>query len=611
MAVQVTPEVSTTILITLGTYLAIVLIIGIILERLIKTLSDYILGGRRLGPYVIGFSERASEMSGWVGLGLPGEGFSSGVNASWNTIGCFYADLICWTLMAKRLRKYTEVVGALTIPAYLEARFNETKGVLRLTSAIIITIFLTAYVGAQFTAAGKLFSAIMGGGAVTTWIAVGALIMIIYTVLGGFFAVCWTDYIQGWWAFIGLLIVTSVEFAKYGGILGLFNKMMEVDPKLTSLSNFWGWEYSGVLLLIIILSYIAIGFGWPGNVHIIVRFMGIKSVKDLKKAAITAMLLLLVIYYLAISVGWFARVEFGSVENLIAPDAEFSLQTLAIAWLPPVVAGLVLAAPLALMMSTADSQLLVTASAIVEDIYHRFIGKEVKEKTLVLISRIVTFILGIIALMWALFFGESVYLFVLFAWGGLGAAFGPLMLLSLRWRRMTASGAFAGMITGAAGIILWKSYVKKLLFPKELINPNWWVVAILLPIVTFIIVLIGASIIEKSTAKGLKAAGVTALINAVIWIPWCYGRLVADPGLDAWWYELLIAFPLAMLISAVVSYVTTPPPAEFVEKTFEYMTKPGEKEEVKTSSGSSIEPIVTREIEVVKKFIKATGILNK
>ncbi len=618
MPVTVTPEVSTTIAITLAVYLVVVLVIGVVLGRLVKTLSDYVIGGRRLGPYVIGFSERASEMSGWVGLGLPGEGFTSGINATWNTIGCFMGvgDLAVWTLMAKRLRRYTEVVGALTIPAYLEARFNDTKGVLRFTSAIIIILFLTAYVGAQFTAAGKVFSAIMGGGAITTWIIVGAIVMIIYTLLGGFFAVCWTDYIQGWWALIGLLIITGVGFAKYGGIVGLLNKMAEVDPKLVSLNNFWGYEYTGALLAVIILSYIAIGFGWPGNVHIIVRFMGIRRVRDLKKAAITAMLLLLVIYYLAESVGWFARVEFKTTKNLIVPDPEFSLQTLAIAWLHPVLAGVVLAAPLALMMSTADSQLLVSASAIVEDIYHRFIRKEIEERKLVFLSRIVTLVLGIIALLWALFFGESVYLFVLFAWGGLGAAFGPLMLLSLRWKRMTATGAFAGMITGAAGIIIWKSYVKKLIFPTiESMNANWWIIAVLLPIVTFVIVLIGGTIIEKSATLGLKAAGLTALVNAIVWVPWCYARLAIDPKLSAWWYELLIAFPLAMLIAVVVSLVTTPPPAEFIEKTFEYMTKPREGEmsktlEVKESTERVPSIITAREIEVVKSFIKVNSLLG-
>ena len=607
---EISPQASTIMFISLGVYLAIVLIIGIILEKAVKTISDYFLGGRRLGPYVIAFSERASEMSGWVGLGLPGEGFTSGINATWNTIGCFLGigDLGVWTLMSKRLRRYTEVVGALTIPAYLEARFRDSKGVLRATAAIIIIlIFLTAYVGAQFTAAAKVFSAIAGGGAIQMWIIAGALIMIIYTVLGGFFAVCWTDYVQGWWALIGLLIITSVGFAKYGGITGLFQKMAETDPKLVSLNNFWGYEYTGVLLLVIILSYIAIGFGWPGNPHIIVRFMGIKRVKDLKKAAITALLLLLVVYYLAESVGWMARVEFGSTKNLISPDPEYSLQSLAIAWLPPALAGVVLAAPLALMMSTADSQLLVSASAVMEDIYHRFINPRMEEKKLVLWSRIITFVLGIIALAWALLFGESVYLFVLFAWGGLGSAFGPLMLLSLHWRKMTATGAFAGMITGAVGVILWKSYVKKLIFPANLMNTYWWVIAILLPVIVFILTAIGATIIEGSTVKGLKAAIVAAVASGIVWTLWCYARLVVDPDFAAWWYELLISFPLATLVTYVVSKTTTPPEQEFIEKTFKYMTSPlpGEKEEVSEIKPKSTVMVVAREIDVVKAFIKA------
>ncbi len=629
MPVQVTPEASTIMFVALGVYFAVVLIIGVILERLVRSISDYFLGGRRLGPYVIAFSERASEMSGWVGLGLPGEGFTSGINATWNTIGCFMGigDLGVWTLMAKRLRRYTEVVGALTIPAYLEARFNDTKGVLRFTSAVIIILFLTAYVGAQFTAAAKVFSAIAGGGAVQTWIVIGAIIMILYTVLGGFFAVCWTDFVQGWWALIGLFIITGVGLAKYGGFGGLFQRMAEVRPvidletgarasvTLASLNNFWGYEYVGVLLLVNILAYIAIGFGWPGNPHMIVRFMGIKRVKDLKKAAVTALLLLLVVYYLAESVGWLASVEFnGDPRNLITPDPEYSLQSLAIAWLPPAVAGIVLAAPLALMMSTADSQLLVSSSAIMEDIYHRFINPKAEERKLVLWSRIITFLLGIVALLWALFFGESVYLFVLFAWGGLGSAFGPLMLLSLRWKRITTTGAFAGLITGAAATIIWKSYTKNLLFPG---NANWWIIAIMLPIVVFILTAIGATIIEGSSAKGLKAAVVATVVSGIVWILWCYGRLVADPDFAGWWYELLIAFPLALLTVVAVSYVSSPLNKEFLDKTFKYMTSPAPSElaEAGAPSAPSAEGtpatkiLIASEFDVVKAFIK-TNIPN-
>ncbi len=606
MAVQITPQASFYMFLSLGVYLAVVLIVGIVVERLVKSFADYILGGRRLGPYVIAFSERASEMSGWVGLGLPSEGFTSGINATWNTIGCFLGigDLGVWALMAKRLRRYTEVVGALTIPAYLEARFADRTGLLRITSALVITFFLTAYVGAQFAAGAKVFSAMAGGGNITHWVVVSALIMIIYTVLGGFFAVCWTDYIQGWWAVIGLLLITSIGFAKYGGLGGLFNAMAQVDPKLVSLNNFWGYEYSGALLLVIILSYIAIGFGWPGNPHIIVRFMGIKNPKDLKKSAITALILLLVVYYLAESVGWLARVEFKDVKNLLVADPEYSLQSLAIAWLHPALAGVVLAAPLALMMSTADSQLLVSASALMEDIYHRFINPRIEDRKLVLWTRIVTFILGVAALIWALFFKESVYLFVLFAWGGLGAAFGPIMLLSLHMRRLTTAGAFACMVTGAAGVIIWKSYVKKLIFPTiELMNAYWWVIAILLPIVVFVLTAIGASIVEKNFARGLKAATVAAIVSGIPWILWCYARLVVDPKLDAWWYELLISFPIAALTLVAVSYVTTPPPEEHLNKTFEAMTKPLpiELEEEQRSSGGS--SIVVSELEIVKNFV--------
>ncbi len=607
-----------TIFATLAIYFAIVLIIGIIVEKYVKSLADYILGGRRLGPYVIAFSERASEMSGWVGLGLPGEGYSSGINSTWNTIGCFYADLLCWTTISRRIRRFTESVGALTIPTYLEARFGEVRGVLRIVSAAIITFFLSAYVGAQFLASGKVFAAIAATSGITTnlqlWIIVGAIVMIIYTVLGGFFAVCWTDYVQGWWAVIGFILIVIAGLAAVGGPLGLAQKMAATTVNkqglnLLSLNNFWGYEYTGALLLIIMLSYIAIGFGWPGNPHITVRFMGIKKPKDLKKAAITAMLLLLVVYYLAQATGWIARV----MPNVAAKvqqmgSTEYTMPMLALSVLHPVVAGVVLAAPVALMMSTADSQLLVAASAIVEDIYRRTFRKGLEEKRLVLWSRIVTFAIGIIALLWALFFSKSVYYFVLFAWGGLGAAFGSVMLLSVLWKRMTASGAFAAMMAGASGVIIWKSYVKGYIFaPGGNYNAQLPLLAASVPIIVFITTLIGSSLIERDGKRGLAAAVAALIVTLFTWVPWVYARYYIDPKFAAWWYELLISFPMATIVAIVTSYATPAPPAEKVSKVFELMEKPTPSE----LEAVEPEPIALSEVDYIKHYIKATGLLAK
>ncbi len=607
-----------TIFATLAIYFAVVLVIGIVLEKRVKSLADYILGGRRLGPYVIAFSERASEMSGWVGLGLPGEGFSSGINVTWNTIGCFYADLLCWTVISKRIRRFTESVGALTIPTYFEARFGEERGVLRIVSAILIAFFLTAYVGAQFLAAGKVFAAIASVSGITTniqaWIVVGAIIMIIYTVLGGFFAVCWTDYVQGWWAVLGFIIIVIAGLASVGGPLGLAQKMAATTVNkqglnLLSLNNFWGYEYTGALLLIIMLSYIAIGFGWPGNPHIVVRFMGIKKPRDLKKAAITAMLLMLAVYYLSETTGWLARV----MPNVAAKvqqmgSSEYAMPMLALSVLHPVVAGIVLAAPIALMMSTADSQLLVAASAIVEDIYRRTFKKELEERKLVLWSRIATFVLGIIALIWALFFSKSVYYFVLFAWAGLGAAFGPVILLSVLWKRMTPSGAFAAVMTGAAGVIIWKSYAKGYIFaPGGDYNAQLPLLAASVPIIVFITTLIGSSIIEKDSKQGLKAAVAALVVTLFTWVPWVYARYYVDPKFAGWWYELLISFPMALIAAVVTSYATPAPSAEKVSKVFELMEKPTPSE----LEAVEPEPVALSEVDFIKHYIKTTGLLAR
>ncbi len=604
----------------LALYFVIVLVIGIILERYVKTLADYILGGRRIGPYVTAFSERASEMSGWVGLGLPSEGFYSGLNATWNTIGCFYADLMNWTLLAKKMRRFTERVGALTVPEYYEYRLADKSGVLRITTAIIIIIFLTAYVGAQATAAGKVFSSVMAAsgaeispGSLKMWIAVGALVMIIYTVLGGFFAVAWTDFIQGLWALIGFSIVVLLAASKLGNPLaGLSEMTISPDSQVTyvDIHNFWGYEYAGALLLVIILSYIAIGFGWPGNPHITVRYMAIRSTRDIPKSAFVALALLLVIYYLAMSVGWFTRVAIGKgvmearLAELVATDAEYSFPALTMQFTHPFMAGLILAAPVALMMSTADSQLLVATSAIIEEIYRKTFARDIDERKLVLYGRIVTLILGLLALVWALYFESSVYYFVLFSWGGLGAALGSVTLLTVLWRRMTPSSAFAGLVTGAAGVIIWKSYTKGWIFWKDG-DPNAMILplALSVPLIVLVLSLIGIYLIEKNGNKAAVGAVVAAVVSAIFWVTWVYLRKHLDPDFTAWWYELLIAFPMAIGVILATGKVTTPPPEDTLEEILkEFYLEPGE-----TTRAIEVKPLAATELEVVKAYLRIRG----
>jgi sodium/proline symporter len=604
-------ETSTVIFTTLGLYFLIVLVIGIIVEKYVKNLADYLLGGRRVGPYVTAFSERASEMSGWVGLGLPGEGFTSGLNSTWNTIGCFYADLMNWTILAKKMRRFTEKVGALTVPEYYEYRLADKSGVLRITAALIFILFLTGYVGAQATAAGKVFSSVMAAsgatiseGTLRTWIVIGALIMVIYTMLGGYFAVAWTDFIQGLWALLGFTIVVAIALSHLGNPLATLSHLTIKEGSTvtyTDIHNFWGYEYTGSLLLVIMLSYIAIGFGWPGNPHITVRYMAIRSTKDIPKSALVALSLLLVIYYLAMSVGWLTRVAISKgvmaadLAKLVSNDPEYSFPALTMQFTHPILAGFILAAPVALMMSTADSQLLVATSAIIEDIYRRTFAREVDEKKLVFWSRITTFVLGILALIWALFFESSVYYFVLFSWAGLGAAFGSVTLLSVLWRRLSPSGAFAGLITGAAGVIIWKSYTKGWIFnPGGDPNAALGQLAISVPVIVFILSLIGIYLIEKNGSKTLVGSIVAAIVSAIIWIPWVYLRYAIDPSFSGWWYELLISFPMAIIVIIATSLVTTPPPENELETIIQsFYEVPSEQ----------AKPLAVSDIEVVKAYM--------
>ncbi len=605
---------------SLAAYFVIVLIIGIIVERYVKTLADYFLGGRRVGPYVTAFSERASEMSGWVGLGLPSEGFLSGLNSTWNTIGCFYADLMNWTILSKKMRRFTERVGALTVPEYYEFRLADKTGVLRITSALIIILFLTGYVGAQATAAGKVFSSIMaaGGAQITEstlrlYITIGALVMIIYTMLGGYFAVAWTDFIQGLWALLGFTVVVAAAYAKLGNPLDQLSTITTQDGlSYVDIHNFWGYSYSGALLLVIMLSYISIGFGWPGNPHITVRYMAIRSTRDIPKSAFVALALLLVIYYLAQSAGWFARIAYtkglfsADLAKLVESDPEYSFPALTIQYMHPVLAGLILAAPVALMMSTADSQLLVATSAIVEDIYRRTFAREMEERKLVAISRIVTFILGILALIWALFFEKSVYYFVLFSWGGLGAALGSVTLLSVLDKRMTATGAYMGLISGAAGIIIWKSYSKGWIFwANNDPNAQLGLLAASVPIIVFILGLIGAWIIEKNASKAFAASIVAALVSGIVWVIYVYARYKIDPSFSGWWYELLVAFPMAIVTILAVSRITTPPPSDQLEQIIRHFIEPAPSEQARAVD---TRPLAVTELEAVRAYLKVAGI---
>jgi sodium/proline symporter len=391
-------------------------------------------------------------MSGWLLIGLPGAAYVSGIEAAWIAIGLGLGTYVNWKVVALRLRSYTEVAGdALTLSDYFENRFRDNTNILRLVSSIVIIIFFAVYTSAQFSAGAKLFETLMGID-YTVALLLGGAIIIAYTFLGGFMAVSFTDFIQGMLMFFALLVVPFVMVAELGGFGTAFEGLRQVDPNFLHLTKSTG---GGAVSFIAIASNLAWGLGYFGQPHVLARFMAIGSTQQVKKARLIAMVWVAISLTAATFVGVFGRLYITGIDD---PEKIFmmSVDTLFI----PVIAGVLLAAILAASMSTADSQLLVTASSISEDIYKKYIKKDATDDQMLKVSRFSVIGIAVIALVIAFDPDSSVFALVSYAWAGLGAAFGPVIIASLFWRRTNKWGAIAGMISGAVTVIAWIQIAK-------------------------------------------------------------------------------------------------------------------------------------------------------
>ncbi len=439
-------------------YLLIVVVVGFVTFRLTRTLADYLLAGRKLGAWVIAFSERASGESAWLLIGLPGLALASGFSAIWSAIGCGVGIFASWTLVAKRLRVQTERLGALTLPDYFEARFKDGSHLLRIVSMAVIVFFFTFYVSAQFLAAGKVLHTTFGLAPLHGMI-IGAVIIIFYTIMGGFFAVAWTDLIQGILMAGAMILLPLAAWIELGGVAGVAQKIAAIDPNMLLVT---GGQTGRPLIMGLIVGSLGIGLGYVGQPHLLVRFMAIRSPGELRKGTLIAMTWVVVAFWGAVLVGIAGLAHFGT--HGLA-DPEHVMPQIATIFLPAGIAGVVISAAIAAMMSTADSQLLVATSALSEDIYHQLVNRKASQKVLLAISRVGTIAIGIIAFVLALRAEEKVYWFVLYAWAGLGAAFGPGMVLSLWWKRTTKWGVFAGMVVGSIVAVVWHNVA----FLKDLV----------------------------------------------------------------------------------------------------------------------------------------------
>ncbi|WP_351189495.1 sodium/proline symporter PutP [Shewanella sp. TB4-MNA-CIBAN-0142] len=435
-------EIQTPIIITFIGYLALMMGIGYWAYRKTDTVDDYILGGRKMGPAVTALSVGASDMSGWLLLGLPGAVYLSGLGEAWIGFGLVFGAWLNWLFVAKRLRIYTQVANnSLTLPDFFENRFNDSHGLLKLVSALTILIFFTFYASSGMVGGAILFEKVFGLD-YNLALLIGSFIIVSYTFVGGFFAVSWTDFFQGCLMLIALLIVPIAIFSQPDTQASF----EQIDPAMLSFIN----ENTTVIGLVSLLAW---GLGYFGQPHILSRFMAIGSPKDLVLSRRIAMTWMLVSLVGALATGIAGSLYFAAepLEN-----SETVFIHLAHAAFNPWIGGLLIAAILSAIMSTIDSQLLVCSSVITEDFYLKWLRPQASSKELMLVGRIGVIAIALVAGVVALNPESSVLGLVSYAWAGFGAAFGPVVLLSLFWQGYSRNGAISTILVGALTVVVWK-----------------------------------------------------------------------------------------------------------------------------------------------------------
>ncbi len=429
-------------------YLVILIVIGVYSSRFSSQgLSEYFIGGRVMNRFVVALSAVVSGRSAWLLLGVTGMAYAQGPSAIWAVAGYIVVELFLFLYYARRLRNFTEARNCITVPDFYAERFDDRSGVLRTVIVIIFLVFMIGYVSAQFVAGGKAFASGFGM-EMNTGILVTAIIVVLYTILGGFLAVSLTDTLQGILMILALVILPFLTIYNAGGLAEVLSQLkqmdlMYVDPFAISIGA--------------AIGFLGIGLGSPGNPHILARYMSIDDSKQLKYVAVVGTVWNVMMAWGAVFIGLAGRIYFPETAMLPAEDTENLFPVLAELHLHPILFGIVLASIFAAIMSTADSQLLVAASSVVRDLYDKLWmkGKKIPQKMLVLYSRIVVLILVVLSLLLGFIAEELVFWLVLFAWAGLGASIGPTSILALYWKGTTREGVIAGMLAGTMVTVGW------------------------------------------------------------------------------------------------------------------------------------------------------------
>ncbi|MBR2327371.1 MAG: sodium/proline symporter PutP [Clostridia bacterium] len=467
------------ILIAMIIYMAAVIVIGIVYaKRANKSSEQYYLGGRSLGPWVTAMSAEASDMSGWLLMGLPGVAYWCGLaDAAWTAIGLAVGTYINWLIVSKRLRRYSvRANNSITLPEFFSNRFKEKKKTIMLIAAAFILVFFTIYAASCFVTCGKLFSTLFGV-SYHVMLIIGAIFVLLYTLLGGFLAESASDFMQAIVMIIALTVIVIISVASAGGIgavlqnaqdipgflefFGLATPTLDANGQQVVVDGVAQFGAASEYGLLNVFSMLAWGLGYFGMPQVLLRFMAIRKESELKLSRRIAMIWVVISLAVAVFIGIAGRQIFPTA-HLTASAAENIFITLSTSFLPPIIAGFVMAGILAATISSSDSYLLIAASAFAKNIFHGICKKNASDKQVMWVSRITLLVLAIIGIVIALDENSVIFNIVSFAWSGFGATFGPLMLFSLFWKRVNKPGAIAGMIGGAAMVFLWKLVISQL-----------------------------------------------------------------------------------------------------------------------------------------------------
>ena len=509
-----TPE-SVRILISMVIYMAVVIGIGLLFSKMAnKNSENYFLGGRSLGPWVTAMSAEASDMSGWLLMGLPGVAYWCGLaDAFWTAVGLAIGTYMNWLIVSRRLRRYCVVAGnSITLPEFFSNRFKEKGKVVMSLSALFILIFFTVYAASCFVTCGKLFSTLFGAD-YRVMMLIGAAFVLLYTIIGGFLAESASDFMQSIVMIGALLTVVIIALVHAGG----FGEVVANAREIPGFLSFFGIatpavDASGVqqavdgvaqfgavssLGALGVVSALAWGLGYFGMPQVLLRFMAIRNEGELKRSRRIAMIWVVVSLGIAVFIGIIGRQLFPT-ELATKADAENIFITMATSYLPPIIAGFVMAGILAATISSSDSYLLIAASSLSKNVFQGVFKKNATDKQVMLVSRISLLAIAAVAAVIALDENSVIFSIVSFAWAGFGATFGPLMIFSLFWKRTTRAGAIAGMVSGAATVFIW----------KLVLNPIGSIFAVyeLLPafIISSIAIVVG-SLLSKEPSEQVKA----------------------------------------------------------------------------------------------------------